>query len=316
MINLNLIGGLGNQMFEYAYARALSQKFKDEEIVINSGFNAVYFLAASKKWTRIPNSLKHFKLNDNVREISGKGTLFKNVVSIISYSRDVFYNQKKGLSRNIYRRKSEKGIYQNPLYGFTYFPCAESSKKNKRITGLFQNEKYFKDIKGILLEEFEIKTEASLDNQIKMRELDNCNSVCVHIRRGDYLSPQYSFLNVCGEKYYQRAMDYIEKHLDEPVFYIFSNNSSEIAWIKEHYHFRQPVHYIDLNNPDYEELRLMSHCKHFILSNSTFSWWGSYLSENAGGGKIVIAPSVWQKDEYCGGEIDIYREEMIKIDVD
>ncbi len=316
MIRLNLTGGLGNQMFEYAYARALGEKLGDKEIEINSWFNDIYSSVAGKKYLRMPNSLKHFQLNQNIREIPKWKGLLKGIFYMADFSIDVLRHRKKLMSVSEFQKRNRRGIYQVPVYAFTFFPCADKSKKNKRITGYFQNEKYFKDIKEILREEFLVKTQASEKNLEKIKELDCCNSVCVHIRRGDYLSSQYSFLNVCNEKYYQKGMDYIEERIKEPVFYIFSNNNEEINWIKKNYHFRQKVNYIELNNPDYEELRLMSHCKHFVMANSTFSWWGSYLAESTGGGKIVVVPSVWQREEYRGGEIDIYREDMIKIDVD
>lgn len=314
MIRLNLIGGLGNQMFEYAYARALMEKFKDEEIRINPYFNMYYNLFALRKLVIWPNSLVHFKLNSKIKEMGKVEGIIKGARDSVYYIFDVLQHRNKILTVTEFKKKNCKGIYQVASFGFTFYPCAKVNKKNKYISGLFQNEKYFKDIRKILLEEFQVKTKPTYDNYLKMQELDKCNAVCVHIRRGDYLLPQFSFLNICNEKYYQRGMDYIEQHVENPVFYIFSNNKKEIEWIKQNYHFKQEVKYIELNNPDYEELRLMYHCKHFIMSNSTFSWWGSYLAPNED--KIVIAPAIWQREKYRGGVIDIYRDDMIKIDID
>ena len=96
---------------------------------------------------------------------------------------------------------------------------------------------------------------------------------------------QYAFaralLNICDYNYYLKSMEYISNKVDSPVFYIFSNSSEDINWIKNNYDFSMyNTVYVDLNNPDYEELRLMYNCKHFIISNSTFSWWGQYLCNN------------------------------------
>lgn len=123
-------------------------------------------------------------------------------------------------------------------------------------------------------------------------------------------------LAVCTEYYYQKGMDYIASNTENPVFYIFSNTHSDLEWIKNNYQFDYPVKYVDLNNPDYEEIRLMYNCKHFVISNSTFSWWGSYLSSSPN--KIVVAPDIFKrkepeevfKDMNCN---DVYRDDMVII---
>ena len=79
------------------------------------------------------------------------------------------------------------------------------------------------------------------------------------------------------------------------MFFVFSTGHDDIEWIKENYHFNANIQYVDLDNPDYEELRLMKACKHFIISNSTFSWWAAFLARNKT--KIVWVPSVWRKDQ-------------------
>ena len=147
MIRLNLTGGLGNQMFEYAYARALGEKLGDKEIEINSWFNDIYSSVAGKKYLRMPNSLKHFQLNQNIREIPKWKGLLKGIFYMADFSIDVLRHRKKLMSVSEFQKRNRRGIYQVPVYAFTFFPCADKSKKNKRITGYFQNEKYFKDIK-------------------------------------------------------------------------------------------------------------------------------------------------------------------------
>ena len=97
----------------------------------------------------------------------------------------------------------------------------------------------------------------------------------------------------------------------DAVFYIFTNNHKEVEWIREHYNFDGfTVRYVDLDNPDYEELRLMYSCKDFIISNSTYSWWGQFLSDNPD--KIVMAPSVWNREMNADG---IYMKEWQVIEV-
>ena len=96
------------------------------------------------------------------------------------------------------------------------------------------------------------------------------------------------------------AMEKMKAQKPDAVFFIFTNNHEEIEWIKANYHFDgYRVRYVDLDNPDYEELRLMYNCKHFIISNSTYSWWGQFLCDNED--KIVMAPSVWNREMNADG---------------
>ncbi|MBQ9419788.1 MAG: alpha-1,2-fucosyltransferase [Synergistaceae bacterium] len=163
-------------------------------------------------------------------------------------------------------------------------------KGNIIVLGYFQTCKYFSDFDEQIKRELRVRTPPSAQNAVIIKELESCESVCVHVRRGDYL--KVDFGNVCGYEYYERAIRFISERVADPVFYFFSNDHSEIEWLKTNWNFPGVnVKYIDLNNPDYEELRLMYSCKHFIIANSSFSWWGSYLSDNPG--KIICAPSSW-----------------------
>ena len=133
----------------------------------------------------------------------------------------------------------------------------------------------------------------------------------MHIRRGDYLSPKYKHLNVCDYQYYFESMNYIISKLNNPTFFIFSNTSDDLDWIKENYSLPGKIVYVKNDNPDYEELRLMYSCKHFIISNSTFSWWAQYLSNNSG---IVIAPEIWNRLNH-DGIADLYMPNWITMKV-
>ena len=168
-----------------------------------------------------------------------------------------------------------------------------------------------KHIIWILREEFEVITPPSTENQEILREIISRNAVCVHIRRGDYLNEKWKALQVCDFKYYNEAINQAKKELTDPVFYVFSTSHDDIEWIKANYHFDADIHYVDLNNPDYEEFRLMKNCKHFIISNSTFSWWAAFLSNNQS--KVVWTPSIWRKDQPESN--DIIPEKWRRIEV-
>ena len=117
------------------------------------------------------------------------------------------------------------------------------------------------------------------------------NSVSVHVRRGDYVSHGYILLT---QNYYSQAISYMKANLDNPHFYIFSN---DVAWVKKNLKIDAPYTIVDWNQKDYQDLQLMSYCKHHIIANSTFSWWGAFLSKNKN--KIVVSPnkhSSWNID--------------------
>ena len=143
-----------------------------------------------------------------------------------------------------------------------------------------------------------------------LNKIQSGESVCIHVRRGDYVSEKFSNeLNICDKQYYRKAIAIIKSKVHEPIFYIFSTSHEDLEWIRNEWRLEENAVYVDLDNSDYEELRLMYSCKHFILANSTFSWWGAYLSQNEN--KIVIAPKIWNRrdDDFE----DIYMREWMRI---
>ncbi len=313
MIRCNLTCGLGNQLFMYAYARALSEEFNDKTIVLNRLFGKMAKIVTFGR-LNIPEELNNFYLNENV--VVAKNSLKNFVLTAIELAYFCTYHQnviKRKFNQEVFERNSERGIYmQGYRLEHTYYAHSKKTKKNKVVMDFFMSELYFKNIKEILMRELKVKTPPSPQNAEMIKELNSCNSVGVHIRRGDILKPEFRRYKVCNEDYYLRGMDYVAQHTENPVFYVFSNDSGDLNWIKEHYHFKYPVKYVDLHNPGYEDFRLLYNCKHFVLSSSTYSWWGSYLSENKD--KIIIVPSRWRNTPY-EGKLDIIRDDMIPIDV-
>lgn len=307
MVILTLGGGLGNQMFQYAFARKLQKVTGDDTMK----FTGYHLRGTGNR----EDMLFHLKLTDNIsicdedetkaveafqepllkglyfrKKLAGKCTLFASLPE--HYARNL---SSKGLftSSKTYLKQNYKGICEDEVSGWR----AEQkvcSLATKYVEGNFQTYAYWADLLPSLLEELRVKSAPSSENERMIAQMQSCESVCVHIRRGDYLAPEYKHLNVCDKVYYEKAMSRMQEQRPNAVFYIFSNNTKEIEWIRTNYDFAAfNVRYVDLNNPDYEELRLMYSCKHFIISNSTFSWWGQMLSEHED--KIVIAPSVWNR---------------------
>lgn len=309
MIRLNLMAGMGNQMFEYAYARALSLEYH-EPLTVNPYFMTLAGIGAGRK-NYYNNVLDVLNIPAEVKML-GKGQGYiKGVPDIAEFVlRRKMKNGQSLHGMESFHVMNRKGKYYTDDC-FTYYESIRTSKRNKKVIGYYQSEKYFAKYKDIIQSELKVTKEPSKENQHLIQEISACNAVCVHIRRGDYVSnSKNAALVVCNESYYQRAMKYMTERVENPVFYVFSDNNDEIEWIKSNYHFEDyQVRYVMLNNPDYEELRLMYHCKHFIIANSTFSWWGAYLSDNQQ--KIIVAPTVWNKDYL--ERVDTYTDDMIRM---
>jgi hypothetical protein len=185
-------------------------------------------------------------------------------------------------------------LYSN-LYaaesGSNYQQAFISYPKNTYLEGFWQSEKYFKSISTILKAEFTLKASLSSENVKWMNEISNCESVSIHVRRGDYISNtgQQSH-HICEKAYYENALGLIlKKHKDVQVF-LFSD---DLDWCKKNLILNVPTFYVDSNQKQnfHVDLILMSHCKHNIIANSSYSWWAAWLNQNTE--KVVIAPKKW-----------------------
>jgi hypothetical protein len=157
--------------------------------------------------------------------------------------------------------------------------------------GFYQSETYFKPAKDIILEEFTLKKPFSsqaqnISNNIALQPMP----VSLHIRRGDYVSNDRARKHhgLCSLEYYQEAVERITGKVKNPLFFVFSD---DIAWAKQNLKLDNATFVSNPEIRDYEELLLMSQCRHNIIANSTFSWWAAYLNKNAK--KMVIAPKQW-----------------------
>lgn len=324
MINLIIKDGLGNQMFQYAYARYLQelyrQKGQNEDLVINPYFiqNRVFNDNDHREM-----SLQHLKLHpdiciQSVKEQKKSMHEFK-LKTLKSCSILDLYNwrvkKRKPLGKNAFLNRAKHGIYYT-FSAYTNYGSPLAEVRKKFIFGFFQDENNFKPIADTVKKELRVKSEPCEKNRRMVEEIKKKNAVCVHIRRGDYLNPRWKNLQICTFEYYNNAINQVLERVENPVFFIFSNTHDDLEWIKKNYHFKNEngsneikLTYVDLSNPDYEELRLMYNCKHFIISNSTFSWWGAYLSNFPE--KLVFVPERWNLA--VENDHTIYLAEWIKV---
>ena len=190
------------------------------------------------------------------------------------------------------------GYRENTYCKEKFFQFDESileAPNNVILDGYWQSEKYFSNISDILRRELVIKYQQDSQSYKFSQLIQNTQSISVHIRRMDYIQNKKTndIHGTCSEEYYFRAILYIVEKVNNPHFFLFSDDPE---WARHKLKLNFPTTIVDCNDAsrNYEDLRLMSSCKHNIIANSTFSWWGAWL--NANSKRIIIAPREWFKD--------------------
>jgi hypothetical protein len=270
-------GGLGNVLFYYALDKAFRMK----------GVKSFVFISK----TNIER--KNYNLKKVFPKLSRWGnlnTIQKFYYYVIQQIRNFSYNKYKMPHKVLFYPFKGLIYDQEPV---TYIPSIFNNlETNQYFIGHFQSYKYFEEYREYILQDFQFSTKM-LSKRTKQVSLDivNCNSVSLHVRRGDYLNGYYfnTLGKVCGLDYYKRAVEYLKEKLENPHFFVFSDDPEYVA---ENLQIKNAT-YIDFNIGDdsWQDMYLMSQCNHNIIANSTFSWWGAWLNENPQ--KIVVAPNRW-----------------------
>lgn len=296
MIIMTMRGGLGNQMFEYAFARALSLQNNGEKIYLYTG--------RFKYDKQREFSLEHFTLSDRV-------VIWKEPLLLKIYLK---FFEKLAQIMHLDERNFEDAL---KLYKFGYykylgrkFEKLPMCKRHiKFYSTLAQNKKYFQDYEDGIRRELSVKTEPSPQNSHWIEKIRNTDkSVAIHIRRGDYVNNPLYY--VCDDAYFEKAINKMKSMIPNASYFVFSEDITYAKGLKLERE-ADNIEYVDLQNPDYEELRLMSCCQHFIISNSTFSWWAQELAVNED--KIVISPGRWKNSDSVE-DSQLIAEEWIVID--
>lgn len=276
MIIVKIIGGLGNQMFQYAMGFSLAKINNSTCRLDLSGFTSY----------KLHNySLKYF--NIHLEQAT------KQEINIFKSTPDNFR------AKVLYKLGLLNRDWQFSQYiserAFNFDQSILGLRGNYYLDGYWQSEKYFMKYRDQLRDEFKIKTTPDHVNMSALSAIANSESVSVHIRHGDYLTNHdaSAIHGVLPLDYYKRAFSLIRTRLHDPTFFVFSDN---IVWAKQNLSNIQSIYFMEHNKAEhnYEDLRLMSACKHNIIANSSFSWWAAWLNNNPH--KLVIAPQKWFTD--------------------
>jgi hypothetical protein len=277
-----LQGGLGNQMFQYALGRRLADERKVPLVLDTSMLGG----KANNKDTIRTFRLGAFNIRAQVSEKTNARIL----------SGDIFgewgsRQYRRVLQHLPFRWRS----YIHETESHKYDPYIFKVGKTVCLMGFWQSEMYFIDHRRFLLEDFSLKeiiTGRNLDFALQIEEV---NSVGIHVRRGDYVTNRITneYHGVCPLEYYLKCVSQLEEEVEKPHYFVFTDDP---LWVRENLHLNNPMTVMDQNGveKDYLDMYLMSLCKHFIIANSSFSWWGAWLAEYPE--KIIYAPKIWVRD--------------------
>lgn len=295
MIYIKMGGRLGNQMFQYAFAKVLQKHNPQEKIVFN--FDAVY------RGQKFPcdgfeNSLRYFhtlgtEVNDDINYSIPQYIIWK--IYNRFYPRGNSFKLRDKYERRWLRILQFFGMYYLSLGDYPFRLKKPWWVKNLIVKGFFETNRYASEIKAELQKNFQPLQPLLPENQKLMDVIRHRNSVCISIRRGDFVDDpnNKNVYFVCDRQYFQNAIQKIKEKVQDPVFILFSN---DIEWAKQNVKIDGECFYESGKDPVWETFRLMSSCKHFIISNSTLHWWAQYLSPNPD--KVVIAPNRWYRTDF------------------
>lgn len=310
---IKIEGGLGSQMSQIAlYFKLCGQDEKTFVELSNYAKNSIH-----NGW-EIEKIFKNCKIDklcykSPLKKV--KRSILEKIFKKFLKNKNVFIESQERffLNRNLRFLEKNFGVKIEKIYSYIgSFYDKESLKFNgdAYYIGTSLNPRVFEGIEDKVRKIYEFPEFKNEKNKEILKKTKNMESVSLHVRRGDYLGN-----NVLGGmtnlKYYKEAISYIENRLKNPIFLVFSN---DILWCKNNFGDKENIIYIDWNKKEesFRDLQLMSLCKHNIISNSTFSWWGAWLNKNPK--KIVISPEKWFTDKsgLLSNEINLKKWVKIK----
>jgi len=299
---VNVIGGLGNQMFQCAFAIALKYKYPEECVCIDTRNYRNAFV-------------KSFRGNNFYHNGFEVDKVFPNANLPIASARDIArvsyyipnYILSKIARRFLPKRKTE--LIQRYYDAYIYRPEALDDSCFSYFDGYWMSPKYFESFRDEIIRAFEFPAFDTEENMRYAEMLAVDDSVSIHIRRGDYIKAK-NFMNICTLDYYRNAINEARRHIANPVFLIFSNDPEWCVENLKDVFGNSELHFVANNKGanSYRDMQLMSLARCNILANSSFSWWGAYLNKRDD--HLVLVPNHWvnnldDRDAYADGWIKI-----------
>ncbi|MCY4221321.1 MAG: alpha-1,2-fucosyltransferase [Thiotrichales bacterium] len=271
-VYVHLIGGLGNQMFQYAAARAVTLR-NDADLILDT--------------TRTPMkgggnhhlafALGHFAIAGRIGDAS-----------------DLPPSRNRPVRHTIWRMTGRSPRYIRER-GLAFNSNIISLEPNCYLHGYFQSDRYFNDVSDQIRKELTIITQPDPVTRRWLHKIQTSNAISLHVRRGDYVTNAKfnAVFATCRPDYYRRAAGFIADQIAaDPEIYAFSD---DIDWVRKNLELPFKMHFVDHNDYStaYNDMRLMAACRHHVIANSSFSWWGAWL--NSSEHKIVVAPAQWYR---------------------
>lgn len=292
MIIVKIWEGLGNQLFQYAFARALQLRTGQKVFIDTDNADR----GRKDKYTKRYYELDHFRIAlPSCKKQPSKGLC-------LLYNTE--FCQKLAKTDKIFKTLGMKYYEENTV---VYKKELEFVEGNVYFKGWFQNEKYFSEYAKIIRRDFIPKEKIQISLELR-QILEQMETVSIHIRRGDYKRNR----SMLPLTYYEQAINLINHQLDSPYFIIFSD---EPEWVRENLKLNRKHKIICKYDgfKDYEEMLIMSKCRHNIIANSTFSWWAAWLNQNKD--KIVMGPQTWFPETARNRGINIMPDTWMKLKV-
>ncbi len=267
MIIVKLQGGIGNQLFQYSLGRHLAQQRQTPLKLDIRWYKKVAnrFYALDRFHTDAA-----LATDEDIQTLTGLGARVQDLL------------------RPYYQRRFIRE------QSFAFDPQILACGSDVYLEGYWQSSNYFADSAALIRHDLQVKGKPNAKNQAVLRQIRATTAVALHVRRGDYVANRSTALyhGTCSPDYYRRAIATVAKRVANPHFFVFSDDPD---WTRHNIPIDFPTTYVDHNgDAPHEDLRLMSQCQHFIIANSTFSWWGAWLADFPQ--KIVIYPKPWFND--------------------
>ena len=270
---VKFLGGLGNQLFQYAFYLSLKKRFGTvkadltdfQTYTLHNGFE--------------------------LKKVFGVEVTEANIFEIKIHDT----TDRKWLWRKARRLAGTKNAYHQEYKQFAFDATIFKERRSRYYWGYWQHISYLNSVEDQLRAHLRFPKITDTRNKELLELIMERETVAIHVRRGDYLS-EPSFKDICDVGYYERSINYMSNKLESPLYLFFSD---DLEWCRQNFSHLDAF-YIDWNRGDnsFRDMQLISLCNHIIISNSTFSWWGAWLNERQN--KIVVAPTKWKNDSSVG----------------